>query len=135
VVLKPVLLTLILGLGFTAPVVAAAFAFRRPSLVFVFLVAGGAALWLVPPWTEVTTFTIAGNQIVSERRFGHSAEVVPTPDRDKGGPVQKTYEISWPQVWAESAILVAGLTLVYVLLRSMIERTQPSAPQQRVGPS
>jgi hypothetical protein len=120
---RPVVVLLIIAVGLTAPVVAAVFAFRRPSLVLTLLILGAAFLWFSPPLLEVTTDASPDHDqpVVTKRTFGHWWEAAPSAPPDN--PYRSTsYEIYWPQLCTEAAALVVVVTGLYFLLRFALAR-------------
>ena len=120
---RPVVVLLIIAVGLTAPVIAAVFAFRRPSLVFLLLLLGAGFLWLSPPLLKITTDASPDHDqpVVTKRAFGHWWEAAPAAPPDN--PYRSTsYEINWPQFGAEGAVLVVVVTGLYFLLRYVLAR-------------
>ena len=124
----PVVVVLIIAVGLTAPVLAAVFAFRRPSLVYILLLLGAGFLWLDPPRVALSTY-LNPDGTVNEVRIewiGHGWGVSVPPDSDFR---RTTYAIYWPQIYAEVALLAAVLTGLYFLLRYVLARERAA-----VGP-
>jgi hypothetical protein len=119
---------LIIVIGLAAPVFAAVFAFRRPSLIYIIVLLGAGFLWLSPPWVAVTTYLNPDGSVntVGIEWIGHGWGVSVPPD----SAFQKTsYAIYWPQLYAEIALLVVVVTLLYLLLRLALRRERAA-----VGP-
>jgi hypothetical protein len=117
----PVVVVFIIAVGLTAPVLAAVFAFRRPSLVYILVLLGAGFLWLDPPRVAVSTY-LNPDGTVHEVRIewiGHGWGADAPPD---SGFQKTSYAIYWPQLCLEVALLVAAVTGLYFLLRYILRR-------------
>jgi hypothetical protein len=126
-----ILLIVIVCVGVALPFVAAAFAFRRPSIILGLLLPIGAVFWFCPPWTRITTVNISGTTIVTEHTVGHALDPSPSPYSSSSGG--SAYTICWPQLEAEVALIALGMTLAYVLLRKVVPETRSSGMEHAGG--
>jgi hypothetical protein len=125
----PVVVLVIIAVGLTAPVLAAVFAFRRPSLVYILVLYGAGFLWLDPPRVARSTDHNPDGTVnrVDIEWIGHGWGAGAPPDSDSR---TTSYAVYWPQLAGEVALLIAALTGLYFLLRYLLarERADSGAP-------